>query len=148
MSTVNSKQFAGKTILALAIAAPGVMPVFAQDSGAGSLVLEEVVVTAQKKEETLAEAPLTGWAAASCALESPLKDATTAASTTAKSTDGPATPAAMPMLTKIPVPRIDPSPKRIAPGTPTTRARPSEVCCRPRSLTVAPPVRTPRPVGF
>ncbi len=59
MLTVNSKQFAGKTVLALAIAAPGAMPVFAQDSGTRSLMLEEVVVTAQKKEETLVEAPLT-----------------------------------------------------------------------------------------
>src|SRR5688572_19909804 len=39
----------------------------------------------------------------------------------ARRTEGPAMPAAMPTLTKIPVPRIDPSPKSTAPATPTTR---------------------------
>jgi len=49
--------------------------------------------------------------------------ATIAARMTASTTPGPATPAVIPMLTKIPVPRIEPNPMRTAPGTPTTRAR-------------------------
>lgn len=56
MSPVLNKQFAGKTLLALAIAAPAGMPVFAEDGHA--LRLEEVVVTAQKREESLQDAPI------------------------------------------------------------------------------------------
>jgi len=45
------------------------------------------------------------------------------ASQVATTTDGPITPAAMPILTKMPVPRIEPSPMNTAPGRPTTRSR-------------------------
>src|SRR5690606_8603670 len=52
----------------------------------------------------------------------PLQVATTAATATAISTDEPATPAAVPILTKMPVPTIEPRPRSTAPGTPSTRA--------------------------
>ena len=58
MSIVNSKQFTGKTVLAMAIAAASVTPSFAQERGARSMMLEEVVVTAQKREESLQDAPI------------------------------------------------------------------------------------------
>src|SRR5690606_38988393 len=65
--------------------------------------------------------PLTGCAAASCALESPFAVATRAARRVAARSAGPATPAARPMLTKTPVPTMEPSPSRTAPGSPTSR---------------------------
>ena len=58
MSIVNSKQFAGKTVLALAIAAASVTPSLAQEGGGRSLMLEEVVVTAQKRKESLQDVPI------------------------------------------------------------------------------------------
>ena len=56
MTPVPKKQFAGKTLIALAIAAPAAMQAYAQDGS--SLRLEEVVITAQKREESLQDAPI------------------------------------------------------------------------------------------
>ena len=50
MSVINSKQFAQKTALALAIAAPGAMQSYAQESAPRTLVLEEIVITAQRDQ--------------------------------------------------------------------------------------------------
>ena len=65
--------------------------------------------------------PLTGWAAASCALLSPLAAATSPAAATARMMLGPVIPAAMPMLTNTPVPTMEPRPRRIADGMPSSR---------------------------
>ena len=59
--------------------------------------------------------------AASWALLSALQVATMAASAMARITAGPAMPAAMPMLTKTPVPTMEPMPIMVAPNTPTSR---------------------------
>jgi iron complex outermembrane recepter protein len=58
MPIVDSKQFTQKTVLALAIAAASVAPSFAQESGDRSMMLEEVVVTAQKRQESLQDVPI------------------------------------------------------------------------------------------
>ncbi|MDF1522836.1 MAG: GreA/GreB family elongation factor [Trueperaceae bacterium] len=60
--------------------------------------------------------PETGWLAASCALESPLKVATTAPIAMASTTAGPVTPAATVIETKTPVPTMLPSPIAAAAG--------------------------------
>jgi len=65
--------------------------------------------------------PLTAWLAASCALDSALQVATSAASAIARIVAGPAAPAAMPMLTNTPVPTIEPRPIIVAPPSPSSR---------------------------
>lgn len=55
---IRSKPVFIKTALVLAIAAVNSLPAFAQDVDRRSLILEEIVVTAQKREESLQDAPI------------------------------------------------------------------------------------------
>ena len=58
MSFASSEQIGLKTSLALAVVAAGALPCHAQQGQARAMMLEEVVVTAQKREQSLQDAPI------------------------------------------------------------------------------------------